>query len=142
MLFSFSFRASIDPLKIKSNCNREKTGELFGIHIGAAPTTVNYMNAIMHNQISLRMIFALTTILAVVIACFQNLPSGVIVSAFMAMLTMLIVTFSLFALAFMLMLPFAQLGKYLDDQSDDGSSPFAQDRLPSQIIPPVDRGAE
>ncbi|MCY2976085.1 MAG: hypothetical protein NTW52_15630 [Planctomycetota bacterium] len=88
------------------------------------------------------MIFVITTLVAVVIACFQNLPRGVIVSALMAMLAMLLVTFTLFAFAFVLMLPFAQLGKYLDDQSDDGSSPFAQDRLPTQIIPPVDRGAE
>jgi len=95
----------------------------------------------MHNQISLRMIFVITTLVAVVIACFQNLPQGVIVSAFMAMLAMLIVTFALFAVTFVFMLPFAHLSKYLDDQSDDGSSPFAQDRLPTQIVPPIDRGA-
>jgi hypothetical protein len=100
------------------------------------------MNSAMNNQISLRMIFAITTMVAVLIACFQNLPRGTIISALMAMLAMSMVTFAFFAIAFIVMLPFAHLSKYLDDQSDEGNSPFAQDRLPTQIVPPIDRGAE
>jgi len=96
----------------------------------------------MNNQISLRMVLVITTIFAGLIACFQNLPQGMILTSLFTMLLMVIVVLALFACTFLLMLPFAHLNKYLDDKSDEGGSPFAQDRLPTQIVPPIDRVTE
>jgi len=96
----------------------------------------------LHNQISLRTIFIAVTVFAALIACFQNLPQGVIFASLFSMLLTVILTFTSFAAMFLIMLPFAHLNKYLDEKSDEGTSPFAHDRLPTQIVPPIDRGEE
>ena len=49
---------------------------------------------------------------------------------------LVIFTFGLYGLMFCLAYPLGRLNKYFREQSEEGQSPFATDRLPQQILPP------
>jgi len=95
----------------------------------------------MGDKITLRSLFFLTAISAIL---FMVVRLALIsrgenaVAAITVFLLIPFVTFSLFAIAFLILLPFGIIAAMARESSIPGSSPFADDGLPSQQITTFD----
>lgn len=93
----------------------------------------------MHNKISLRTLFVLITGSAFVAALFRNLHSNQAVVTLAAIVAIILATFAMYAIVFLIAYPLGRINKYFIDQTDEGESPFATDRLPKQIVAPTNK---
>jgi hypothetical protein len=91
----------------------------------------------MRNKISLRTLFVLLTVSVLIAALFRYDGQNAWVVGALMFVELVLFTFGLYGLMFCLAYPLGRLSKYFLDQSDEGQSPFATDRLPQQILPPT-----
>jgi hypothetical protein len=92
----------------------------------------------MGDKISLRALFATMAIAAVVFVIIRMaiVSGGSNLSAALAVcVAMVVVTFMLFAIAFVAMLPLGIIAEMSRESIQKGASPFATDRLPDQQVP-------
>jgi uncharacterized membrane protein len=89
------------------------------------------------NKISLRSLFfitALTAIVLLVVRLAIVTQGENAMPAIAVMLLIPMVTFGLFGIAFLMLLPFGIIAALSRESTMPGTSPFAQDRLPDQMI--------
>lgn len=96
----------------------------------------------MRNKISLRMLFILLTVSVLIAALMRNDGENPWVIGSLMLVELALFTFGFYGLLFCLAYPLGRLSKYFLDQSDEGQSPFATDRLPQQILPPITSNSE
>lgn len=96
----------------------------------------------MRNKISLGVLFVLMTLTVVVAALYRLSSTNVYASFSLLIFEVVLGTFILYGLLFCLAYPFGRLDKYIVQRSESVQSPFATDRLPSQVLVPVDREGE
>lgn len=95
----------------------------------------------MGDKITLRSLFFITALSAIVLLVVRlavlNQGQNAIV-AIAVMVIIPVVTFGLFGLAFLLLLPFGIISALSRESVSPGTSPFADDRLPDKQIDVVD----
>ncbi len=91
----------------------------------------------MRNKVSLKALFVLLTVSVLIAALMRNDGKNSWVIASLMIVELVVFTFGFYGLMFCLAYPLGRLSKYFLDQSDEGQSPFATDRLPQQILPPT-----
>ncbi len=91
----------------------------------------------MRNKVTLRTLFVLLTVSGLIAALFRYDGKNAWVTGALMVVELVIFTFGFYGLMFCLAYPLGRLSKYFLDQSDEGQSPFATDRLPQQILPPT-----
>jgi hypothetical protein len=95
----------------------------------------------MGDKITLRSLFFITALSAIVLLVVRlavlNQGQNAIV-AIAVMVIIPVVTFGLFGLAFLLLLPFGIISALSRESVAPGTSPFADDRLPDKQIDVVD----
>jgi hypothetical protein len=96
----------------------------------------------MRNKISLGVLFVLMTLTVIVAALYRASSDNAYASAALLVFEAVLATFILYGLLFCLAYPFGRLDKYIVQRSESVQSPFATDRLPSQVLMPVDREGE
>jgi hypothetical protein len=93
------------------------------------------------NKITLRSLFFVTALSAIVFMVLRMalMTQGDNATAAVAVVLMVpLVTFVLFAMAFLLLLPFGVIAALSRESVLPGSSPFATDQLPSKQIDVID----
>ncbi len=96
----------------------------------------------MRNKITLRALFVFLTLSVLIAALLRNDGENLWVVASLMIVELVVFTFGFYGLMFCLAYPLGRLNKYFLDQSDEGQSPFATDRLPQQILPPTTSNSE
>ncbi len=82
------------------------------------------------------------TIAAVIASLYRIAGTNHFAGAALLVVESILATFILYGLFFCLAYPLGRLDKYLMSRHRSEDSPFAGDRLPTQIIPPVDRAGD
>ena len=96
----------------------------------------------MGDKITLRSLFFVTALTAIVLLVIRLavLNSGQNVYVGIAVMVLIpVVTFGLFGLAFVMLLPFGIIAAMTRESVAPGISPFAEDRLPDKQIDVLDR---
>jgi hypothetical protein len=95
----------------------------------------------MVNKVSLKGLMLIVAIIAFLAAVLRNAVSTeALLRVTSSFLLTGAIAVALMAILYLVMLPVALLGKYVEaDEQEQGVSPFAQDRLPTQNVIPVDR---
>lgn len=92
----------------------------------------------MGDKITLRSMFGVMCVVALFLMIIR-LPivnqGGNVYVAFAVCVTIFVTTFSLYALAFLVMLPLGIIADMSKESVRSGTSPFASDRLPDQQVP-------
>ena len=91
----------------------------------------------MGDKITLRSLFFVTAISAIILMVVRMalLSQGDNAVAVIAVVVLVpVVTFSLFAIAFLMLLPFGVIAAMSRESTMPGTSPFADDRLPEKSI--------
>ena len=91
----------------------------------------------MGNKLTLRSLFVITTLAAVMLMLVRLAVASSGENAMIALLVMLlipIVTFALFGIVFLLLLPVGVIASLSTESAARAESPFAQDRLPEKLI--------
>lgn len=96
----------------------------------------------MRNKVSLALLLGLMTIAAVIASLYRVAGTNPFAGSALLVVESIIATFALYGLFFCLAYPLGRLDKYLMNRHRIEDSPFAGDRLPTQIIPPIDRAGE
>ena len=87
--------------------------------------------------------FVALTAAAVLIALVRELDRGAaLISAIVITVAWLAVVFAMFAILFLITYGLGLLEDLLAPEQDDVLSPFADDRLPDQVIPPLKTDAQ
>jgi uncharacterized membrane protein (UPF0182 family) len=88
-------------------------------------------------RLTILILLIVTTLVALTLALtlrgLNGSPWGV---AFASASYIVLITFALYVLLFAVMYPLGRLNQFLDRQSETLQSPFAQDRLPEQMVLP------
>ena len=95
----------------------------------------------MGDKITLRSLFFVTALAAILLLVIrlavlnsgQNVYAGLVV-----MILIPVITFGLFGLAFVMLLPFGIIAAMTRESIEPGTSPFADDRLPDKQIDVLD----
>ena len=91
----------------------------------------------MRNKITLRMLFVLLTGSAFIAALYRSAGQGATTSGLLMFVELIVFTFAIYGVLFCIAYPLGRLSTYFAQQKESGQSPFATDRLPQQIIPPI-----
>lgn len=91
----------------------------------------------MRNKITLRMLFVLLTGSVFIAALYRNAGQSATTTGLLMFIELILFTFGIYGLLFCVAYPLGRLSTYFTQQNESGQSPFATDRLPQQIIPPV-----
>jgi tellurite resistance protein TehA-like permease len=87
--------------------------------------------------------FVAITLAAILIALVRELDRGAaLISAIVLTLAWIAVLFAMFSVLFLVTYSLGLLEDLLAPQQDDVLSPFADDRLPEQIVPPLKTDAQ
>lgn len=95
----------------------------------------------MGNKITLRSLFLVTAITAIILMVLRMalMTQGDNATAAIAVVLLVpIATFTLFGLAFLMLLPFGVIAALSRESAMPGTSPFANDQLPSKQIDVID----
>jgi len=83
------------------------------------------------------MLFLLLTGSVLFAALYRVAGQSLAIKGLLMVVELVLITFGAFGLLFLLAYPLGRLNKYFFDQMEEGQSPFASHRLPSQILPPT-----
>ena len=88
-------------------------------------------------RLTISLLLIITTFVAVTLALtLQGLNGSRWGVALASGSYIVLITFALYALLFAILYPLGRLNQFLDRQSETLQSPFAQDRLPEQMVVP------
>jgi hypothetical protein len=93
----------------------------------------------MRNAINLGTILLLITAAAVVMAIYRWSMTNAVAGCLSAICDFLLALIGAYVAFFLLAYPLGSLDHYLSKRQERPKSPFASDRLPSQILPPDDQ---
>lgn len=96
----------------------------------------------MRNKISLGILLLLMTFTVIVASLYRASGSNVYASVALLVFEAVIGTILFYGILFCIAYPFGRLDKYLVERSESAQSPFATDRLPKQVLVPIDREGE
>jgi hypothetical protein len=96
----------------------------------------------MGNKVSILALLTLLTCGALVAGLYRISGESLAASSVLLMVEAGLATLALYAAFFCLAYPLGKLDKYLAKRSAPAESPFASERLPTQIIAPIDRKGE
>jgi hypothetical protein len=100
---------------------------------------VSRRDSMMRNKISLAGLLGLMTLLAVIASMYRSANDNVYVAACLLIVESVAGVFVGFAALFAVAYPLGRLDLYIAKRAEALPSPFADERLPSQILQPIDR---
>lgn len=93
----------------------------------------------MRNAFSVRLLLIALAVAAMILALYRSAGASPWAVAILVTIEPIGLTLALFGLFFLIAFPLGLIEKYMISRSDPGQSPFATDRLPTQIVTPTDR---
>ncbi len=83
------------------------------------------------------MLFLLLTGSVFFAALYRNAGQNAMMIGLLTFVQLIAFTFGIYGILFCIAYPLGRLSTYFAQKNESGQSPFATDRLPQQIIPPV-----